>query len=214
MFLISVSPPVSAQKLVYRNQETRISMLPIWKHTDYTLNLLSSRIEILSNDGSKLVEIKVDAVPSHLQSWSRGICRERSSIRRSQEGYALRIEGCGRKFSMLNELKVCPTDILMRSKNFFARICNSEDLRTGTRYEIWFNFAASNRNTLFGLCLDYTLRRKFKDIKAVKVNDLSVAYATNLPGGQPPCGISYQDIERVDTCSLRGLIIIIIKNVI
>ena len=52
----------------------------------------------------------------------------------------------------------------------------------------------SNRNTLFGLCLGDTLWRKFKDIKSVIINDLSVVYATNLPGGQPPSGISYQEI--------------------
>ena len=40
------------------------------------------------------------------------------------------------KFSMSNELKGYPTDILMRSKDFIARICKTEDLHTGTRYEI------------------------------------------------------------------------------
>ena len=98
------------------------------------------------------------------------------------------------KFSISDDLKGYPTDILMRSKNFIARICKTEDLHTGTRYEISFYFVASNRNTLFRLCLGDTLWRKFKDIKAVIINDLSAVYATNLPGGQPPSGISYQEI--------------------
>ena len=40
------------------------------------------------------------------------------------------------KFSMSNELRGYPTDILMRSKNFIARICKNEDLHTDSRYEI------------------------------------------------------------------------------
>ena len=55
-------------------------MLPIWLHADNNLNLLSSTIQILSNNGSKFVRDEVDAVPSNLQSLSRGICRERSCI--------------------------------------------------------------------------------------------------------------------------------------
>ena len=50
------------------------------------------------------------------------------------------------KFSLSDDLKGYPTDILMRSKNFIARICKTEDL-TGKRYEISFYFVASNRNT-------------------------------------------------------------------
>ena len=72
-------------------------MLPIWIHADNNLNILSSRIQILSDNGSKFVEVEVDAVPSDLQSWSRGICRERSCIRRTQEGYASRVQGCCRE---------------------------------------------------------------------------------------------------------------------
>ena len=34
LFPVSVSWRVSAQKLVYKNRETRISVLPIWIHTD------------------------------------------------------------------------------------------------------------------------------------------------------------------------------------
>ena len=37
------------------------------------------------------------------------------------------------KFSMSDDLKGYPTDILMQSKNFIARICKTEDLHTGTR---------------------------------------------------------------------------------
>ena len=40
------------------------------------------------------------------------------------------------KFSMSNELRGYPTDILMRSKNFIARICKNEDLHTDSGYEI------------------------------------------------------------------------------
>ena len=40
------------------------------------------------------------------------------------------------KFSMSNELRGYPTDFLMRSKNFIARICKNEDLHTDSRYEI------------------------------------------------------------------------------
>ena len=56
-------------------------MIPIWIHADNNLNLLSSRIQILSNNGSNFVSVEVDAVPNNLQSWSRGICRERSRIK-------------------------------------------------------------------------------------------------------------------------------------
>ena len=49
------------------------------------------------DNGRKFVEVEVDAVPSDLQSWSRGICRERSCIRRTEEGYASRVQGCCRK---------------------------------------------------------------------------------------------------------------------
>ena len=38
------------------------------------------------------------------------------------------------------------------------------------------------------------LWRKFKDVKAIIVNDFSALYASNLTGGQPPSGISYQEI--------------------
>ena len=135
MFFVLVSIQESAQKLVYKNRETRISMLRISIHTNNNLNLLSRRIQILTSNGSKFVEVKVDAVPSYLQSWSRGICREAASEELKRD-MLVEFKDAVEKFSMSDDLKGYPTDILMRSKNFIARICKPEDLNTGTRYDI------------------------------------------------------------------------------
>ena len=81
LFLVLVSIRVSAQKLVYKNRETRISMLPIWIHTDNNLNLL--RIRILSNHSSKFVEVEVVHCFSYLWNTS-GRNKTESRINLSQ----------------------------------------------------------------------------------------------------------------------------------
>ena len=72
---LSTFPPKSQNKKDWKNKGLSLS-------TYYQVD-----------NGGKFVELEVDAVPSDLQSWSRGICRERSCIRRTQEGYASRVQG-------------------------------------------------------------------------------------------------------------------------
>ena len=78
----------------------------------------------MSDNGSKFVEVEVDAVPSDLQSWSRGICRERSCIRRTKEGYASGVQGCRRKVLEVDRTSVIDAldDIFKKYHKLFNKL--------------------------------------------------------------------------------------------
>ena len=97
-------------------------------------------------------------------------------------------------FTMPTELKGYTREVLLRSKNFVARTCKHDDLHTGTNCKNNFESSASNHNDDSCECVGDTLWRKFKEIKAVIINEFSAIYSRNLPGGQPPSGISYEEI--------------------
>ena len=61
--------------------------------------------------------------------------------------------------------------LFLRSKNFLGRTCLDSDLHTGD--SLW---------------------RKFAEIKKIISNDFTDIYLKFLPGGQPPSGLSMEDI--------------------
>ena len=61
--------------------------------------------------------------------------------------------------------------LLLRSKNFLRQTCLDADLHTGD--SLW---------------------RKFAEIKKIICNDFTDLYVKFLPGGQPPSGLSLEDV--------------------